>query len=46
MNRPIPRYTRWAMWRTADGDPDVLVFRGCLVAVCVLLVLVLTGVIR
>lgn len=44
MNRPIPRLTRWAMWRTRDGDPDVLVFRGCLVAVCVLLVLFATGV--
>lgn len=46
MNRPMPRLPRWAVWRTADGDPDVMVFRGCLVAVCVLLVLFVTGVIK
>ena len=27
-------------------DPDILVFRGCLLATCIVLVLVLTGVIR
>lgn len=41
--RPIPRLTRWAMWRTdSDTTGDRLVTLAC----AVLLVLVMTGVIR